>query len=306
MSAQTRRSPAGPEGENTTAVAFQIRNVNMLLTRDIILGIRSLRGELQRTQPQVPVTFDNSDSFVVNADSAEIHIPTSSMTALMNSYVFGYKEAPIKKVTVSIENGKLIQRGTVHKGVDLPFEMEASLSVTQDGKVRVHADKIKAEHFPVKGLLHLLGADLEKLIHDNPGRGVQAENDDLILAPSSMTPPPHIHGRVVRVSLVGDSIVLYFDSGRHPSVLKPPLDTGAYIYHRGGILRFGRLTMNDADLEIVGDRAGSFNFFLHEYKKQLVAGYSKNTETNGLVSHMVDYSHFEPQLISRAQTASQH
>jgi hypothetical protein len=76
-------------------------------------------------------------------------------------------------------------------------------------------------------------------------------------------------------------------------VLKPPFRTEAYIYHRGGVLRFGKLTMVDADLEIVGDRPGLFNFFQREYQKQLVAGYSKNTRSNGLVAHMVDYSHFQ-------------
>jgi hypothetical protein len=60
------------------------------------------------------------------------------------------------------------------------------------------------------------------------------------------------------------------------------------------------LTMNDADLEIVGDRPGIFDFFQREYQKQLVAGYSKNTPANGLVAHMVDYSHFQS---SRAHAA---
>ena len=86
--------------------------------------------------------------------------------------------------------------------------------------------------------------------------------------------------------------MLIFDSGRHLPVLKPPFPAAAYIYHRGGILRFGKLTMNDADLEIVGDRPGWFNFFQGEYQKQLVAGYSKNARANGLVAHMVDYSRF--------------
>jgi len=51
--------------------------------------------------------------------------------------------------------------------------------------------------------------------------------------------------------------------------------------------------MDDADLEIVGDRTGLFNLFQREYQKQLVAGYSKTTPTNGLVAHMFDYSHFQ-------------
>lgn len=117
----------------------------------------------------------------------------------------------------------------------MPFKIEASLSVTDDGKVRVHAEKIDAGHLPVKGLLHFWGEDLEKLIHENPGRGVQVEGDDLILAPAALT-PPHICGRVARVSIVDQSVVLVFDSGHHQSPLNPPFQTAAYIYHRGGIL----------------------------------------------------------------------
>jgi hypothetical protein len=275
------------------SVQFQMKNVNLLLSRNIFLGVRTLRGQLERTKQGVPVTFDDSNSFIVDTDSAEIHMTSASLTGLMNEYVFAYDGAPIKNVTTSFKGQQLIQKGTMHKGVDLPFEVEASLSVTEDGNVRVHADKIKAEHLPVKGLLHLLGEDLEKLIHENPGRGVRAEGDDLILLPDAMTPPPHIHGRVTQVSIVGDELILTFGSGRHLAPLKPPFPTAAYIYHRGGVLRFGKLTMEDADLEIVGDRPGVFYFFQREYKKQLVAGYSKNTPANGLVAHMADYSRFQ-------------
>ena len=278
-----------------STLGIQIRNVNLLLSNDIVLSIRSLRGELEATKSPVPVTFDNSDSFVVNADSAEIYMTASSLTALMNQYVFGYKGAPIKEVTTTFEGTQLVQTGKIHKAVDLPFRITASLSVTADGNVRVHAEKIQVEHLPVKGLLHFLGEDLEKLIHQNPGRGVTVDGDDLILSPASLTPPPHIHGRIRSVSVSEGSIVLTFDSGRHLPSLKPPFRAAAYIYHRGGVLRFGKLTMNDADLEIVGDRPGAFDFYQREYQKQLVAGYSKNTPRNGLIAHMVDYSHFEAQ-----------
>lgn len=50
--------------------------------------------------------------------------------------------------------------------------------------------------------------------------------------------------------------------------------------------------MNEADLEIVGDRPGAFEFFQTEYLKQLVAGYSKTTEAKGLIAHVADYSRF--------------
>ncbi len=284
-------------------VAFQIRNVNLLLTKDIVLGVRTLRGTLARTKPGTPVTFDDSTSFIVDIDSAEIGITAAALTALMNEYTFAYEGAPIRNVNCRFENGRLIQTGTIHKKVDLPFEIEASLSATNDGRVRAHAEKIKAEHLPVKGLLHFLGEDLEKLIHENPGRGVEASGDDLVLSPSALTPPPHIQGRVTAVTISGDLIILTFDSGHHLRPLHPPFSAAAYIYHRGGVLRFGKLTMADADLEIVGDRSSPFNFFQREYKKQLVAGFSKNTDADGLVAHMVDYSHLEGGQANRETNA---
>jgi hypothetical protein len=142
----------------------------------------------------------------------------------------------------------------------------------------------------VKGLLHLLGEDLSKLVNQNAARGMRVVGDDIILTPRTLTPPPHLDVRIVRVSIEADKIVQFFDSGRHSATLKPPFESAAYIYHRGGILRFGKLTMTDADLEIVGDRPDVFEFFQQEYQKQVVAGYSKNTAAKGLVAHMVDYS----------------
>jgi hypothetical protein len=197
-------------------------------------------------------------------------------------------------VSVTIDDNRLIQKGTIHRQIDLPFEIEASLSATEDGNIRVHADKIRAGHIPVKGLLHFLGDDLAKLVKHNAERGMKIVGDDIILIPRTLTPPPHLEGRVTRVSIAGGKIIQFFDSGRHTAALSPPFRSAAYIYHRGGILQFGKLTMHDADLEIVGDRPGVFEFFQREYQKQLVAGYSKNTPANGLVAHMVDYSRFRP------------
>jgi hypothetical protein len=273
-------------------VDIQIHNVNFRVARDIALEVRSLRGQLHRTRPGTPVTFDDPESFVVEVSTAEVAVTPASLTSLMNSYVMGYENAPIKHLELSIRGQKLIQKGTLHKGVGLPFEIEGTVSATEDGNIRVHADKIKAEHLPVKGLLHLFGEDLSKLLKERPERGMQVEGDDIILTPHNLTPAPHLHGRVTRVAIANGRIVQYFDSGKPAPPLKPPLRAAGYLYHRGGVLRFGKLTMNDADLEIVGDRPGTFDFFQREYLKQLVNGYSKTTAAKGLVAHMADYSHF--------------
>jgi hypothetical protein len=288
-----RPQPSPQPSRQPAPVDIQIRNVNFRLSKDVVLEIRSLRGQLQRTKADVPVTFDDSASFLVEIDSAEVAMRPESLTALMNSYVMAYDRAPIKNLQIAIKGDRLIQKGTIHKVVDVPFEMEGSLSATPEGEIRMHAEKLKAARLPVKGLLNLLGKDLSDLVKANSARGMRVEGDDIILSPRSLTPPPHLQGRVTRVAIAGGRIVQYFDSGRRLPALKPPHRSGAYIYHRNGVLRFGKLTMDDADLQIVGDRRGGyFEFFQREYQKQLVAGYSKNTAANGLVAHMADYSRF--------------
>ena len=286
------KSARAIKGTRSNLVEIQMRNVNYRLATDIVLEVRALRGRLEPTRPGTPVTFDDSSSFLVDIDTAQVAISPASLTALMNSYVLAYEGAPIKDFSMEIKGDRVVEKGKIHKGVDLPFEMTGSLSVTDDGNIRVHADKIKAEHIPVKGILHAFGEDLAKLVNQKEERGMKIEGDDIILMPRTLTPPPHLAGRVTQVGIVDGKIVETFDSGRHSAELRPPFHTGAYIYHRGGVLRFGKLTMTNADLEIVGDRPVLFDFFQREYLKQLVAGYSKTTPSNGLVSHMLDYSHF--------------
>jgi hypothetical protein len=240
-SAQEKEAPEGHASGHTSAVGIQMRNVNFRLGDDIVLEVRTLRGQLQRTNAEIPVTFGDSASFIVEIDSAEVAITPASLTALMNSYVLAYDGAPIKNVSVKVDGNRLIQKGTIHKGIDLPFEIHGSLSATEDGNIRVHADKILSAHIPLKGLLHLLGEDLSKLINQKEERGMKIAGDDIILSPRTLTPPPHVEGRVTRVSIAGGKIVQFFDSGRHPAPLKPPLESAGYINHRGGVLRFGKV-----------------------------------------------------------------
>ncbi len=64
-----------------------------------------------------------------------------------------------------------------------------------------------------------------------------------------------------------------------------------YLYFRGGTLRFGKLTMADADMAIVDEEPKSpFDFSLKDYNAQLVAGYSRSTSSLGLVIHMPDFA----------------
>lgn len=197
----------------------------------------------------------------------------------------------MKRLSVSTVGDRIKLTGEMHKGIDLPFELIGTLAATPEGQIRIHADKIESVHLPVKGLMHLFGQDLSKLINLKEAQGVKVAGDDIIMFPSRIIPPPRIQGKVVSVRVEGPNIVQVFGSDHAPKELAPPPKADNYIFHRGGTLRFGKLTMSDADLAIVdADPRNPFEFYLDKYNVQLVAGYSKTTRSGGLVVFMPDYT----------------
>lgn len=277
-------------------VEAEMRNVAMDVGSGMILRIVRLRGELLSTEPGIPPTFDTRTSYDMRIYAGSMRIDAASLANLMNEYTFAYPGAPLRDLAVKINGGRLQIKGGLEKGIRIPFELEGTPSATGDGLVRLHTTGIRSAHLPVKGLMDLLGVRVTGLLNGKGSRGVSAQGDDLLLDPEGITPPPHIQGRVTTARVEGADLVLVFggedqDPGRGIKRLAPPLpDRHSYMYFRGGLLRFGKLTMRDADLEITG--AGSadyFEFNLDQYNRQLVAGYSRNTPAYGLIVFMPDF-----------------
>ena len=223
-----------------------------------------------------------------------------SMTHMMNTYVFGEADAPLKNLRLSIEEGKLKQEGTIRKGPGIPFEMTGEISPTPDGRIRIHPTHMRAAHLPVKGLMKLFGIDMAKLINTRNSRGISVDDNDLILDAALALPPPKMSGRITAVRIEGDQIVQTFGGGKPDPAKKTSISN--YMTYRGGILRFGRLTMTDTDLRMVdADPADPFDFSPEHYKDHLVAGYSKTTASGGLVVYMPDYSKISKPIAPRSE-----
>jgi len=268
-----------------------MRNIAYHFSDTVAVHISYLEGELVPTPSAGLPIFDNPESFSISVRSAEISLTTGALTSVLNDYVFVAKDAPIKGIRVSAENGKIRLRGRLHSKGDIPFESEGTLSVTRDGNIRVHTEKVKAAHLPVKGLMDLIGETISKLIDTRKVRGVRVEKDDLILIPSELFAPPHLFGQVTSVSVRGDEIVQQYGRPESPSLKIP----GNYMAYRGSQLRFGKLTMSDTDLTLIDmDPRDPFDFYLEHYQDQLVAGYTKTTRSFGLQSYFRDYNKLTP------------
>ena len=193
-------------------------------------------------------------------------------------------------------------RGKLHKGVDIPFSTTASVSATPDGLLRLHVESMKAVGLPTKGLLELFGLKLDDVLDLKKRRGVDVQNDDIVLAAAQLLPPPEMEGRLTRVAVQGSRLVQTFGDGKtRPAPLKLPAPTARnYVYFGGGTITFGKLTMHDADLQLIdADPNDPFDFFPARYNAQLVAGYSKNTPEKGLKTYMPDFD--DPQKPTKKQ-----
>jgi hypothetical protein len=282
---------AGASTPDGVRCGVDMRNVSLHVADDIVLRVRALDGELSSKSRSSPPVFDDNGSYVLRIQSAELAMDVASLTALMRR-VFA-PPSPVKDLEISFAKGEIVQKGKMKKGVDVPFTMKTSVAPTADGRIRLHATSLKAVGVPVKGLLSFFGVALDDLMKAPAGRGLQIDGDDILLSPAQVLPPPTTEGRVKDVRVTADSLVMTMIGDAKPPPRPrtlPEPSSRNYVYFHGGSVRFGKLTMVDADLQLAdADPSDPFDFFPERYLKQLVAGYSKTTERGGLNVMMPDY-----------------
>jgi hypothetical protein len=284
--AQGAAAPEKPDH----AVRTQMHNVKYRFSDKVAVQINFLNGALIPVGNNDLPIFDDRNSFKIHIDAAEIAISATDLANLLNFYVFVRPNSPLSGISVATaENGQLKVKGHLHDKGNIPFETQGVMTSTADGRVRLHSERIKALHVPVKGLMDVFGIDVADLIKSGKVPGVQAEGNDLLLDVEEILPSPHIEGKVTAVRVERNSIIQTFGGNGVKSDAK--LQRGNYMSYQGNRLRFGRLTMDDADLVIYDmSPADPFDFFLDHYKEQLAAGYSKTTIESQLRVFMQDFS----------------
>ena len=273
-------------------VQIEMKNVRLYASDGVVLDIASLRGEMISRNPSNIPVFDDPNSYVLRVYTAEIAMDMDSLTHLMNDHLFAAKGSPLSNVTMEIDEGRLKQKATLHKGVPIPISMKGTPSVTSDGRLRIQTEKVSALGVPAKSLLETFGLQLDDVVNLKKLRGIEIDGNDVILSPGQIVPPPEIRGQLASVAIVGNRLVQTFrPEGAAAAPLPAPPDQSSrnYIFFSGEVIRFGRLTMNPARLQLIdADPKDPFDFFPAKYQVQLWAGYSKNTPDGGLKTYMPD------------------
>ena len=269
----------------------EMHNVLFHVDRTIVLAIHTLRGEFFDKVEGQPLNFDNKSSFIVQIYNARIGVSGSGLTDLMNHYVFNYKNPPLRDLRIAVHEGRLVQQGVMHKIIDIPFEMTADVSVTDQGWLRIHPLDIRICDLNGKALMKAFDISLEKILEKLP-EGVRVDENDLLIDALGILPPPVIRGRISDIELHEDELLQIFTSDVQAAAITPP-DTGEgnWMFFQDGTLRMGKLFMVRGDMQVVdADPRDPFDFFVDHYNSQLSEGFTRNQPDYGLKVFMRDFN----------------
>lgn len=273
-----------------TPVETEMRRVFYRAAPNAPIVIHYLRGTLAPTREGVPPWLEDRASFEVVLDTGSMSIDGPALAALMNDHVLNYDGAPLRGVSVHVLANALELKGRVH---GLGFTMRAVPELTADGRIRLTPSSVKVVGIGVRGLMRRLGIALDDVMKLRGGRGVEVRERDIIIEPGHLVPQPRLRGRLTAIGLRGGRMQLAF--GRSARGGAPPLAHPAppgrnYVCYHGGVLRFGKLIMQDAELEIAdADERDLFDLSLAEFNRQLIAGYTRNQSDFGLKTTMPDF-----------------
>jgi hypothetical protein len=284
-------APGPVAGSADTITDIAMKNVAFHVDDDARLGIRRLRGRMRALNGSHVVSFDDRAGQAVDIASAEVALTPKSLSIILNRYVFGYKGSPLKDLVVRTEGDHIVQTGTMHKLIDIPFEMTAELSITDDGWIKVHPTRIEICNLDGQKLLKAVGASLQSMMDLSGAKGAKVVGNDLFLNPMLALPPPKMFGKATGIRVEGNEVVQTFGpASAATAALTIPAQATNYLYFHGGTIKFGKLYMVNADLLTVdADPTDPFDFYMDYYHTMLVAGYHVTLPNYGLVTYMPDF-----------------
>jgi hypothetical protein len=293
------QSPAQDSAQLATAkdaaVKAEFRNVMFHLTADAAAHLQSVSGELWPVGKYDMPVFDDKTSFELHVSQGTVSITPEALASVLNSYVFARADAPLKDISVAMKEGRLIIKGKLHSKGDLPFETAVEISLDDDGRLRLHTEKVKALKVPVKKMMSLFGIELANVINTSKISGMHTDKNDVIVDLATLLPPPHIRGRIASARLERNAIVVIY-GGKTTASSGEAEGGGAslpgnYMLFRGHRVKFGKLTMEDTDLAVIDlDAKDPLDWYQDRYKDQLVAGNSKITDKFGLRAYVKDFT----------------
>ena len=308
-----RSQEMNPQQENSRAVRASMHNVKYRFAENVSVQINDLTGAIVPIGGHQTSIFDDKESFKIHIESAEVAISPQDVANLLNQFVFSRPGSQLEGISVATTTKKgthydhLKIKGRLKDKGDVPFELEGALTPTADGKLRLHADNMKALKIPVSGLMGVLGIDVQNLIKSGKVPGVDAQDNDLIFDLERVLPTPQIEGKVTKVRVEPNTIVytLAEDTKIAGGQKAMPKTRGNYMAFQGNRMEVGKFAIQDCDIVVLDmDPADPLDFFLDRYREQLAAGSLKIGANSQVRAYLKDYGKLAASKSAVAQPAA--
>lgn len=275
---------SGGSGGDTTSTTVYAHNLRLRRGPEFQVYVRWLRGEMVPAHAGKILSLDDQESFIFAIDKGVVRVALDDINKLLNSGMT--QGAPLKNMALSGSGSEMELTGTMHKLlVPLPVKLQGTLSAMPDGRIHLHVEKISVLKMPVKGLMSGLHLNIKDIAGSSPVKGMEISGDDVYLDNSTLLPPPHIRGKLTSISIQPPDVMVIF--GNAPNDEAELAQWHNFLRFKGGVVSFGKLTMQDTDLTLIDASDDSwFDLDLANYQKQLVQGYSRVTPEGGLEMFM--------------------
>lgn len=247
--------------------------------------VRWIRGLMVRTKKGVNPSFDDPESFVLEVQKGVIRANIGDISNFLNQGL--PKGMPLTNVSIEPNGEQLKLKGTVHKIVPLPVELDGTIGATADRRVQFHVTKINVLKVPLKGLLGGFHVELADLVKGTMPPGVTIVDNDVFFDTERLLPAPHIRGAITTVRVRVPDLEVIYGGARDDETQLAKWHN--FLRLSGGTLDFGKLTMHHVDLTMVdASRDPWFDLDLVNYQAQLVNGTTRMTAQAGLEIFMPD------------------
>ncbi|MCA8093535.1 hypothetical protein LGM65_22045 [Burkholderia anthina] len=270
-----------------------LRDVDFRIVNNLGFFIHQLSATLVPTQAGAPIVFDDPTSFEIDVHEGAVTLDNAKLTALFNTYIFGYRNAPLRKLVVSAGDGVIHLQGEMQRDGWVPFSLTGTLAIRDGSQLVFHPTGVRVSGInaqPVMRAANVKMADLLKV--ETPI--ARLAGDDLVMSVDKLMPPPRLKIRITALRVTPAGLDLTLDDGTHAGFALPANAPQQAMYIRGGDVKFMRSMPMNADI-LIGpvdptQRNQNFVFDLYHYRDQVSAGYFNFNENGAMTIRMPSYA----------------
>ncbi|CAM2167467.1 Lipoprotein [Burkholderia latens] len=270
-----------------------LRDVDFRIVGNLGFFVHQLSATLLPTQRGAPIVFDDPTSFEIDVHEGTVTLDDAKLTALFNTYIFGYRNAPLRKLAVSAGDGVIHLRGEMQRDGWVPFSLTGTLAIRDGSQLVFHPSAVRVSGIdaqPVMRAANVKMADLLKV--ETPI--ARLAGDDLVMSVDKLMPPPRLKIRIAALRVTPAGLDLTLDDGSHAGFALPANASQQAMYIRGGDVKFMRSMPMNADILIgpadPAKRGQNFVFDLYHYRDQVSAGYFNFDENGAMAIRMPSYA----------------